>query len=330
MSAAIRPVGITGIAYAVPPRVLTNHDLERMVDTSDEWIRTRTGIVERHIADPEVATSDLALAAARPALARAGMRPDELDLVIVATATPDMQFPATACIVQDGLGATRAGAFDLQAGCSGFVYGVSLASQAIATGACANALVVGAEVLSRVVDWSDRSTCIIAGDGAGAGVLQPVEEGRGVLSGVLRADGSGGDFLKLPAGGSRMPTTLDTVKQGLHYARMDGNEIFRFAVRVVEEVAVECLERAGLTIADVDLIVPHQANIRIIEACAQRMGIALQKWVCNIDRYGNTSAASIPIALAESVESGRLTQGQVVLLVGFGAGLTYAATAIRW
>lgn len=326
----IRSVGIASVAYAVPPRVLTNFDLERMVATSDEWIRTRTGIVERHVAEPDVATSDLALEAGREALERAAMRPEELDLIIVATVTPDMQFPATACIVQDKLGAARAGAFDLEAGCTGFVYGVSLASQAIATGTCGNALVIGAETLTRVVDWSDRRTCVIPGDGAGAGVLKPVADGRGLLSFVLRADGSGGDFLKLPAGGSRLPTTAETVKQGLHYAYMDGNEIFRFAVRVVQEVTAECLERAGLTLADVDLVIPHQANMRIIEACSKRMGIPEDRWVCNVDRYGNTSAASIPIALAESVQAGRLKEGQLVVLVGFGAGLTYGAAAIRW
>ena len=326
----IRSVGIASVAYAVPPRVLTNFDLERMVATSDEWIRTRTGIVERHVAEPDVATSDLALEAAREALERAAMRPEELDLIIVATVTPDMQFPATACIVQDKLGAARAGAFDLEAGCTGFIYGVSLASQAIATGTCGNALVIGAETLTRVVDWSDRRTCVIPGDGAGAAVLKPVADGRGLLSFVLRADGSGGDFLKVPAGGSRLPTTAETVKQGLHYAYMDGNEIFRFAVRVVEEVTAECLERAGLTLADVDLIIPHQANMRIIEACSKRMGMPEDRWVCNVDRYGNTSAASIPIALAESVQAGRLKEGQLVVLVGFGAGLTYGAAAIRW
>ncbi|UCH33517.1 MAG: ketoacyl-ACP synthase III [Armatimonadota bacterium] len=330
MTTTIRSVGITGVSLCVPPRILTNLDLERMVDTSDEWIRTRTGIAERRVADPEVATSDLALGAARGALERARLQPEELDLVIVATVTPDMQFPATACIVQDKLGAARAAAFDLEAGCTGFVYGVSLASQAIATGGVANALVIGAEVLTRLVDWTDRSTCVIPGDGAGAGILQPVEEGRGVLSFVLRADGSGGDALKMPAGGSRVPTTAETVEQGLHYARMDGNEIFRFAVQVVEEVAVECLAKAGLTLADVDLIIPHQANVRIIEACAKRMNVPQEKWVCNVDRYGNTSAASIPMALAETVEAGRLTQGQLVLLVGFGAGLTYGAVAMRW
>jgi len=330
LSATTRPVGITGVGYSVPPRVLTNFDLERMVETSDEWIRTRTGIAERRIAEPDVATSDLALTAASQALANARVRPDQLDLIVVATVTPDAPFPATACIVQHKLGAVRAGAFDMEAGCTGFIYGVSLASQAVATGACDAALVIGAEVLTRVVDWTDRNTCIIPGDGAGAGVLQPVEEGRGILSFVLRADGSGGDLLKLPAGGSRIPTTAETVSKGLHYAHMDGNEIFRFAVRVVEEAAVECLDKAGLTLAEVDLIIPHQANLRIIEACAKRMDIAQEKWVCNVDRYGNTSAASIPIALAETVESGRLTEGQLVLLVGFGAGLTYGAVAMRW
>jgi len=330
LSATIRPVGIASVAYAVPPRVLTNFDLARMVDTSDEWIRTRTGIVERHIAAPEVATSDLALDAGRPALERAGLAAQELDLVIVATVTPDMQFPATACIVQDRLGASRAGALDIEAGCSGFVYAVSLASQAIATGMCANALVIGAETLSRVVDWSDRAYCVIPGDGAGAAVLRPAPPGRGLLSFVLGADGSGADLLKMAAGGSRLPATAETIKQGLHYAYMDGQEIFRFAVSVVGDLATECLDRAGLTLADVDLIIPHQANARIIEACAKRMSAPQEKWVCNVDRYGNTSAASIPIALAECVEAGRLAEGDLVLLIAFGAGLTYAAAAIRW
>jgi 3-oxoacyl-[acyl-carrier-protein] synthase-3 len=330
LTATIRPVGIASIAYAVPPRVLTNHDLERMVDTSDEWIRTRTGICERHIAAPEVATSDLALDAARPALERAGIAARDLDLVIVATVTPDFQFPATGCIVQDRLGALRAGALDIEAGCSGFVYSISLASQVIATGMCDNALVIGAETLSRVVDWTDRAYCVIPGDGAGAAVLRPMPEGRGLLSFVLRADGSGADHLKMPAGGSRLPTTADTVKQGLQYAYMNGQEIFRFAVSVVGDLAHQCLERAGLTLADVDLIIPHQANARIIEACAKRMDAPEEKWFCNVDRYGNTSAASIPIALAECVEGGRLAEGDVVLLIGFGAGLTYAAAAMRW
>ena len=330
MSTSIRPVGITGIAYAVPPRVLTNHDLEQMVETSDEWIRTRTGIIERHIAEPEVATSDLALAAARPALERAGVRADELALIIIATVTPDMPFPATACIVQHQLGAARAPAFDLQAGCTGFIYAVSLASQSIAAGAYDNALVIGADLLSRVVDWSDRRTCVLAGDGAGAAVLQPTSEGRGVLASALHADGWGANSLRVAAGGSRLPTTVETAQQGLHYMYMDGNEIFRFAVGAIAEVSAECLAKAGLTSADVDLIIPHQANSRIIEASAKRMDIAPEKWVSNIDRYGNTSAASIPIALTECVESGRLTPGQVVLLVGFGAGLTYGAAVMRW
>lgn len=330
MSASIRPVGVSGVGFHVPPRVLTNFDLERMVDTSDEWIRIRTGIAQRHIAEPEVAASDLALEAARAALERAHLDPRELDLIVVATITPDMAFPATACLVQHRLGAERAGAFDLQAGCTGFVYALSLASQAIATGACDNVLIIGAEVLSRIVDWNDRATCVIFGDGAGAALLQPTAQGRGVLAFALRADGSGSEALKLPAGGSRMPTTAETVARGLHYTYMDGQEIFRFAVRAVEEVTLECLRRAGLTLAQVDLIIPHQANSRIIEACAKRLDFPEDHWVCNVDRYGNTSAASIPIALAESVESGRLREGMVVVLVGFGAGLTHGAVVIRW
>ncbi|HUT75873.1 MAG TPA: beta-ketoacyl-ACP synthase III [Armatimonadota bacterium] len=330
MSAPIRPVGISGVGFHVPPRVLTNFDLEKSVDTTDEWIRTRTGIIERRIAEPEVATSDLGLEAARAALERAHLDPRELDLIIVATITPDMAFPATACLVQHRLGAERAGAFDLQAGCTGFVYALSLASQVIATGACDNVLIIGAEVLSRIVDWNDRATCVIFGDGAGAALLQPTTQGRGVLAFALRADGSGSEALKLPAGGSRLPTTAETVARGLHYTYMDGQEVFRFALRAVEEVTLECLRRAGLTLAQVDLIIPHQANSRIIEACAKRLDFPEDHWVCNVDRYGNTSAASIPIALAESVESGRLREGMVVVLVGFGAGLTHGAVVIRW
>jgi len=330
LSAPIRPVGISGVGFHVPPRVLTNFDLEKSVDTTDEWIRTRTGIIERRIAEPEVATSDLGLEAARAALERAHLDPRELDLIIVATITPDMAFPATACLVQHRLGAERAGAFDLQAGCTGFVYALSLASQVIATGACDNVLIIGAEVLSRIVDWNDRATCVIFGDGAGAALLQPTTQGRGVLAFALRADGSGSEALKLPAGGSRLPTTAETVARGLHYTYMDGQEVFRFALRAVEEVTLECLRRAGLTLAQVDLIIPHQANSRIIEACAKRLDFPEDHWVCNVDRYGNTSAASIPIALAESVESGRLREGMVVVLVGFGAGLTHGAVVIRW
>jgi len=323
--------GITGLGIYLPERILTNFDLERMVDTSDEWIRERTGIRERRLAAPEESTSDLAVNAAREALGAAGLLPEEIELIIVATATPDMLFPATACLVQERLGAKRAAAFDLGAGCSGFVYGLATAAQFIRAGCYRNILVIGAETLSKITNWKDRNTCVLLGDGAGAAILQPVEPPRGVLAVYLRADGSGGDLLKVPAGGSRLPTSIETVQAGLHYLTMNGREVFKFAVRAMEEAALEVLRRAGISQQEVGCFIPHQANIRIIDALAKRLSLPPEKVVINVDRYGNTSAASIPIALYEAVSEGKIKRGEsLVVMVAFGAGLTWGALALQY
>jgi len=321
---------VVGWGKYIPHRVLTNDDLSRMVDTSDEWILSRTGIRERRLADDGETTATMAVQAARCALEVAGLSPAQLDLIIVATVTPDHLFPATACLVQDALGATRAAAFDLSAGCSGFVYGLAVAAHLLETGAYRTALVVGAETLSRITDWSDRATCVLFGDGAGAVVLQAGENAGGVLATVLGADGSGGDLLKLPAGGSRWPASHRTVAQGLHYLRMEGREVFRFAVRKMPAATREVLEKAGLSLVDVDLLIPHQANQRIIDAAARALGLSADSVYSNLERLGNTSAASIPIALCEAAEEGRIRPGDLVVCVGFGAGLTWGAAAIRW
>jgi len=322
--------GITGVGSYLPERVLTNSDLEEMVDTTEDWIVTRTGIKERRIALPEQATSDLALIAGERALADAGVSPEELDLVIVATATPDTIFPSTACLVQDKLGATKAAAFDLSAGCTGFVYALVTGSQFIISGMYRNVLVIGAECLSRIVNWQDRKTCVLFGDGAGAVVLSPVPQGSGLLSFLLRSDGSKGPTLVLPAGGSRLPAAKETVEQKLHTIHMDGPEVFKFAVRVMSQASLEVLKDAGLHSSDIDFFIPHQANIRIIESAARRLGLPMEKVLINLDRYGNTSAASIPIAMAEAVHSGRLKKGDHIVMMGFGAGLTWGAAVVRW
>lgn len=323
--------GITGLGIYVPEWVLTNSELERLVDTSDEWIIERTGIRQRRIAAPGESTSDLAVRAAREALDAAGLPAEEVELIIVATITPDMLFPATACLVQDHLGAKQAAAFDLEAGCSGFVYGLAVAAQFINAGCYRNVLVIGADTLSRVTNWKDRTTCVLFGDGAGAALLQPVEPPRGILSVYLRADGSGGDLLKLPAGGVRLLASEATVRGDLHYLHMNGREVFKFAVRAMEEAAVEVLRRAGIRQEEVDCFVPHQANTRIIEALAKRLCLPSEKVVINVDRYGNTAAASIPIALYEAVSEGKIKPGKsLVLMVAFGAGLTWGALALRY
>ena len=323
-------VGILGVGRYSPERRLTNRDLEQMVDTSDEWIVTRTGIRERRIAAPHEATSDLAYEAAVRALNAAGVAAEDVDLIIVATITPDMFFPSTACLVQDRLGARNAAAFDVSAACSGFIYALASASGMIATGLYRNALVIGAECLSRVTDYSDRNTCILFGDGAGAAVLGPVPEGRGFRSFVLGADGSGGELLNIPAGGSRTPPTADTVARHMHFMKMNGREVFKFAVRVIGTATEEALHKAGLTKEDIDLLVPHQANIRIIQSALERFGLPEEKCVVNVDRYGNMSAASIPVALAEAVEEGRVREGDRLVLVGFGGGLTWGASVLIW
>lgn len=327
---SLRPVGITGVGMAVPDRVVTNSDLEKIVDTSDEWIRTRTGIRERRIAEPHQATSDFAIEAARRAMAMAGVTPDQIDLIIVGTVTPDMLFPSTACLIQDALGCKRAAAFDMSAACPGWLYGLVMAQQTIASGLYNCALVVGAETLSKLVDWTDRNTCVLFGDAAGAAILQPVSEGKGILSSVLGSEGAGACHLNLPAGGSRRPATAETVADKLHFIKMNGQEVYKFAVRVMNEATVQVLEKAGLTTADLDLLVPHQANTRIIEAAMKRLELGPDKVVINLDRYGNTSSASIPVALCEALAEGRLKDGDTLVLVSFGAGLVWAATAMRW
>lgn len=317
--------GVLGVGRAVPEKVLTNADLERMVDTSDEWITTRTGIKERRIAPPGTTTAGLAAQAGEEALRHAGIDPSEVDLVVVATVTPDMPFPSTACLVQERLGCRRAGAFDLSAGCSGFVYGLEVSARMIESGNYRYVLVIGVDILSRVTDFTDRSTCVLFGDGAGAVVLGPVK-GRGWMSGLLGADGSGGDKLYVSHAGTLGSGETD----GKACIRMAGNDVFRFAVRVMGEAALEAVERAGLQPEDIDLFIPHQANIRIIDAAARRLNLPPEKVYVNVHRYGNTSAASIPLALAEAHDEGRLRPGDLVVLVGFGAGLTWAAGVLEW
>jgi 3-oxoacyl-[acyl-carrier-protein] synthase-3 len=323
-------VGIIGIGSYAPEKIVTNQDLEKIVETSDEWIVSRTGIKQRHIVEPGVATSSLAALAAERALLDAGVTADEIDLIIVATATPDMLFPSTACLVQDKIKASKAAAFDLSAGCSGFAYGLVTGSQFIKTGLYKKILVIGAETLSTILDWNDRNTCVLFGDGAGAVVLGEVPAGYGILGVELGADGSGGELLKMPAGGSRIPATNESIGQRLHYLQMSGNDVFKFAVKVMGEAAVKALENSGLSHTDVDCLIPHQANIRIIQSAAKRLKLPMEKVVINVDNYGNTSAASIPLAMDEAMKNGRLKNDDIVVLVGFGAGLTWASCVIKW
>jgi 3-oxoacyl-[acyl-carrier-protein] synthase-3 len=313
-----------------PESVLTNDDLSKMVDTNDQWIRERTGIRERRIAHEGDSTSSLAVEASIKALTVANLRPTDLDLIICATSTPDYIFPATACLVQDQLGATKAGAFDLLAACSGFIYAINMAAQAIRSGSIQNALVIGSETLSRFVNWKDRNTCILFGDGAGAFVLQASEKPGGVYSAVMHSDGSGGDLLTLQGGGSRHPATEATVHEGKHFIEMDGKEVFRFATRVMASATHEALDAAGMTLEEIQWIVPHQANIRIIDAAARGLKLPMERFIVNIDRYGNTSTASIPIAMVEAVEKGQIKAGDKLVMVGFGAGLTWGALTAEW
>jgi len=321
---------ITGWGMAVPEKVLTNQELEMMVDTNDEWIRSRTGIEERRIASDDQTTASLATEAAVNALRVAKLPPSQVDLVIVATSTPEYLFPATACLVQDRIGASTAGAFDLLAACSGFIYGLNMAAETIRGGSNKNALVIGAETLSRVVDWSDRNTCILFGDGAGAFVLQASEEPGGILSSVMRSDGSGGDLLWIPGGGSAEPATNQTVDDSHHFIQMNGREVFRFATRVMARTSEEAIRKAGLEVEDIDLIIPHQANLRIINAAARGLKLPMERFAVNVQKYGNTSTASIPIAAVEAIEEGRIKPGDNLVLVGFGAGLTWGALTAQW
>ena len=321
---------ITGWGMCLPEKVLTNDDLAKIVDTNDAWIVERTGIRQRYIAGPHETTASLATEAALQALAVANLNPVKLELIIVSTSSPEHLFPATACLVQDRIGAIKAGAFDLSAACSGFIFAVNIATQSIRSGAVRNALVIGSETLSRLVNWKDRNTCILFGDGAGAFVLQTSEEPGGVLSAVMRSDGSGSDSLSVPAGGSRMPTSAATVAEGLHYIHMNGREVYRFATRVMSQATHEAVEKAGLTMDDISLVIPHQANQRIIEAAARGLEIPMERVVMNVDRYGNTSTASIPIATCEAIQEGRMKPGDKVVFVGFGAGLTWGAAVVLW
>ncbi len=324
-----KKVGIIGLGSYLPEKVLMNKDLEKMVDTTDEWIVTRTGIRQRRIARPDEATSDMALEAAKRALDSAKLKPEDLDLIIVATITPDMFFPATACLVQHKLGARNIPAFDISVACSGFIYGIAIANQFIKSGIYKHALVVGAEKLSSITDWSDRTTCVLFGDGAGAAILGPVKEG-GILSVYLGADGSKGPLLNLPAGGSRMPASRKTVEDKLHTIKMNGTELFKHAVKIMADAALEATRPLNLKGDDIDLVIPHQANIRILMAVAKRMGLSADKIYLNIDKYGNMSAASSAVALAEAVKEGRIKKGNRILLDAFGGGLTWGAMVIEW
>jgi 3-oxoacyl-[acyl-carrier-protein] synthase-3 len=321
---------ITGWGMAVPESILTNDDLSQMVDTNDEWIRERTGIRERRIARDDETTATLAIEASLRALQVANLHPTDVDLIICSTSTPEHIFPATACLVQDRIGAHKAGAFDLSAACSGFIYGLNMAAQSIRSDSIQNALVIGSETLSRFVNWKDRSTCILFGDGAGAFVLQASEMPGGVLSAVMHSDGSGGDSLILQGGGSKHPASEATVREGKHYIEMDGNEVFRFATRVMAQSTRDALEIAEMDLDDVNWIIPHQANIRIIAAAARGLKMTLDRFVVNLDRYGNTSTASIPIATVEAAEDGRLKPGDSIVFVGFGAGLTWGSLVAEW
>lgn len=326
----LRSVHIVGTGSYVPDRVLTNADLEKMVDTTDEWITTRSGIKERRIAPDWMCTSDMGAEAARRAMAQAGVREDEIDLIICATITPDMPFPATACLIQQKIGAKRAAAFDMEAACSGFLYGLEIGQQFITSGTYDTVLVVGAEKLSTIVDWQDRSTCVLFGDGAGAAILQSRGEEHGILTTCMGADGSQADILLMPAGGARYPASKESVSAGMHYLKMAGKEVFKNAVTAMQTAAEEALRKCNLTVEDIKCVIPHQANIRILEAIAERLGVPMDKVYVNLHRYGNVSAASVAIALDEAAREGRFQRGDLILLIVFGSGLTWASCVIQW
>jgi len=323
--------GFLGTGSYLPEKILTNQEMEKMVDTSDEWIVTRTGIKERHIAAADQTTSDMAVEAAKRALADAGLTPADLDLIIVATITPDMPTPATACWVQSKLGATRAAAFDLSAACSGFVYGVTLAKAFVESGTYKNILLIGAEKLTAFIDWKDRATCVLFGDGAGAAIIGPVtQENHQILTTYMAANGKEADLLKIPGGGCRYPSSLKTVEDRLHTLKMEGKEIFKTAVKVMSEAVLKVVREAGLTLDQVSLVIPHQANLRIIQAIGERLDIPSDRLFVNLDKVGNTSAASVVIALDEAVKTGKIKKGQNIVLVAFGAGTTLASSVVRW
>jgi 3-oxoacyl-[acyl-carrier-protein] synthase-3 len=323
---------ITALGCYTPPNLLTNKDLEKLVETNEEWIMSRVGIRERHIADPGMATSDLAFEAARCALAQRGIPATDLNAILVCTVTPDMMFPSTACLVQHRLGAAGAWGFDLIAACSGFVYGLTTGASLIAGGMHKKVLVIGADTMSRIIDYTDRATCVLFGDGAGAMLLEPAEDGEdlGFIDFLGEIDGSGGDYLKMPAGGSRMPASHETVDQRLHYVKQDGQQVFKYAVRKMFETSRDLLARNGLTIDDIAVMVPHQANKRIITAAAERLGMPEEKVLINIDRYGNTTAGTIPLGTRDAIAQGKLKKGDIVLFAAVGAGYTVGASLWRW
>jgi len=322
--------GIIGVGMYAPEKVLTNAELAGTLNTTAEWIETMSGIRERHIAAPSQAASDLGLVAAQRALARAGVSPDEVDLIIVSTSTPDMQFPSTACIIQERLGIKNIPAFDLTAVCSGFVYALTVGAQFIANEFSRTVLVIGTEAVSRVINWSEKETCMLIGDGAGAVVLRQVPAGYGVLSAKLGADGSGANFMMVPAGGSRMPVTAEVLEKKMNKIQMNGSEVFKFAMKMLPEVTEQALALANLRTEELKLIIPHQANRRIIEAAARRMELPMEKFMVNVERYGNTSSATIPIALHEALETGRIESGDLIALTGFGGGLAWGSLIMRW
>ncbi len=322
---------ISSVGCFVPPKVLTNDDLSRMVATNDQWIVERTGIRQRHIADESVATSDMAIAAAREALQLRGIPATDLDAIIVCTVTPDMLFPSTACLVQHGLGATGAWGFDLVAACSGFVYGITTAAHLVAAGTHRKVLVIGADTMSRIIDYTDRATCILFGDGAGAFLIEPGQDSDlGFIGHLNEIDGSGGDFLKMPAGGSRLPASADTVANRLHYVKQEGQQVFKFAVRKMSDLCEALLNQHSVKPSDIKLLIPHQANKRIIAATGERLGLREDQIVINLDRYGNTTAATVPLATRDAISDGRLKKGDLVLFAAVGAGYTAAANLWRW
>ena len=321
---------IAGVGAYLPPDIVTNDHLEQLLDTDNDWIESRTGISQRHIAHRDTATSDLATGAAVSALQSAGLRADELGMIIVATSTPDMIFPSTACIVQKNIGAIHCPAFDMEAACTGFNYALSIATQFVSSGCYNNVMIIGAETFSRIVDWRDRNTCVLFGDGAGAAIVQQCDVGTGVLNSTLKADGNGGNLLFVPGGGSKKPADMDMIDQRLQFIKMNGQDVYKFAVRVIGEVVGEALDAVGMTVDDIDVFIPHQANIRIIEAARKKLNISKEKIIITLNKYGNMSAASIPVALHEAHLSGRIKKGDIVVLVGFGAGLTWGANIIKW
>lgn len=323
-------VGIIGTGSFVPDKILRNEDLEKLVDTSDEWIKTRTGIEERRILDEDKSTSYMATLAGKEAIERAGLKAGDIDMIIIATVTPDMAFPSTACLVQESLNCKNAAAVDIEAACSGFIYGLSMAYSYIKADIYKNILVIGAENLSKITDWTDRNTCVLFGDGAGAAVVGEVPEGKGILAFDLGADGSGGEYLMQPAGGSKRPVSAETIEGKLHFIKMKGNEVFKFAVKTMAEASFKVIEKSNLSIEDVDYLIPHQANIRIIESARKRLKLEKDKVYVNLNKYGNMSSASIAVALDEAVKNGKLNENDNILLVAFGGGLTWGSCVIKW